>query len=318
MQFAYTVAMPSPHDLDVRKLLLLREFAIHGTVAAVAAHRNYTPSAVSQQLAQLERDVGTPLLRRSGRRLHLTPQGEILARSAGEILDILESARSALDATSTEVQGSVRVAVFQSAALALLPAALRAMALEHPDVRIEVVQHEPEAALRATWARDFDMVVAEQYPGHAAPHHAGLDRRGLTADAIRLALPPESRSLHPVVSLAEAAIMPWVMEPAGAASRHFAEQICRTHGFEPDVRYETADLQAQIRLVEAGVAVALLPDLVWADRSTPCRLVDLPGRPRRTVFTAQREAGLGSPALGAFRTTLERAAVELGQLEPAA
>ncbi|WP_066516424.1 LysR family transcriptional regulator [Curtobacterium ammoniigenes] len=302
--------MVASHELDVRKLLLLREFAIHGTIAAVAEHRNYTPSAVSQQLAQLERDVGTPLLRRSGRRLQLTAQGDVLAASAGAILDILEAARGALEATQTEVQGSVRVAVFQSAALALLPATLRVMAEQHPDVRVEVVQHEPEAALRATWARDFDMVVAEQYPGHAAPHHSGLDRRGLTSDAIRLALPAGDHALVPVEDLATAATMPWVMEPAGAASRHFAEQMCRTHGFEPDVRYETEDLQAQIRLVEAGVAVALLPDLVWADRSTSCRLVELPGHPRRTVFTAQREAGNGSPAIRAFRSVLEHTALE--------
>jgi len=98
------------------------------------------------------------------------------------------------------------------------------------------------------------------------------------------------------------------MEPRGTASRHFAEQLCRSAGFEPDVRYETADLQAQIRLIESGNAVGLMPDLVWTGRSTTCRLERLPGDPRRTIFTAQREAGLGAPALRVFREMLELAA----------
>jgi DNA-binding transcriptional LysR family regulator len=171
-----------------------------------------------------------------------------------------------------------------------------------------MVQREPEEALRETWARDFDMVIAEQYPAHAAPHHPGLDRRALITDAIRLALPAEDAALHQVGSLAEARRMPWVMEPRGTASRHFAEQLCRGAGFEPDVRYETADLQAHIRLVESGNAVALIPDLVWAGRSTSCRLLTLPGTPHRTIFTAQRVAGAASPVARAFRATLEAAA----------
>jgi DNA-binding transcriptional LysR family regulator len=177
-----------------------------------------------------------------------------------------------------------------------------------PDVRVEMVQREPETALNETWARDFDMVIAEQYPAHAAPRFPGLDRRDLTTDAVRLALPPVDTALWPVDSLTAAADLPWVMEPRGTASRHFAEQLCRRSGFEPDVRYETADLQAQIRLIESGNAVALMPDLVWAGRSTTCRLLDLPGDAERTIFTAQRSASALSPAVAALRDALERAA----------
>ncbi|SDQ34504.1 LysR family transcriptional regulator [Quadrisphaera sp. DSM 44207] len=296
--------------LDVRRLVLLRELAVRGTLAAVAQARSYSPSAVSQQLSQLEKETGMPLLRRAGRGVQLTPQAELLVACAGEVLDTLEQAEAALAASLTTVRGRVRVAVFQSAALALVPGALRAVAREHPDVRVEVAQREPEQALHETWARDFDVVVAEQYPAHAAPHLPGLERSPLTSDAIRLALPAPDVALRPVASLAEAAGMPWVMEPRGAASRHFAEQLCRSAGFEPDVRYETADLQAQVRLVETGNAVALVPDLVWAGsgRAAPCRLLDLPGSPRRTVFTAQRVAGSGSPAVRALLGALRDAA----------
>lgn len=97
------------------------------------------------------------------------------------------------------------------------------------------------------------------------------------------------------------------MEPPGTASRHFAEQMCRLAGFEPDVRYQTADLQSQIRLVESGNAVALIPGLLWAGRLPECRLVELSERPHRTIFTAQRAAAQDSGALRAFRAALEEA-----------
>ncbi|GAA0468488.1 transcriptional regulator [Paractinoplanes deccanensis] len=294
--------------LEIRRLVLLRELAVRGTIAAVAEALNFSPSAVSQQLSLLEKEAGMPLLRKAGRRVRLTPQAEVLVASVGEVLDTLERAEARLQASVNTVSGRVRVAVFQSAALALMPATLLAMATRFPEVRVEMVQREPEEALRETWARDFDMVIAEQYPAHAAPHHPGLDRRPLTTDPIRLALPAAEVALHPVASLAEARHMPWVMEPRGAASRHFAEQLCRSTGFEPDVRYETADLQAHIRLVESGNAVALIPDLVWAGRQTSCRLLDLPDLPRRTIFTAQRLAGAASPAARAFREALEETA----------
>jgi len=294
--------------LDVRRLILLRELSIRGTIAAVADAMLLSPSAVSQQLSQLEKEAGAQLTRKAGRRLRLTPQGELLVASAGEVLDTLERAEAALRTSHTTVRGTVRVAVFQSAALALMPTALTMMTRQHPDVRVEMVQREPEQALHETWARDFDLVIAEQYPAHSTPWLPGLHRRELTTDAIHLALPATDAALWPVGTLAEAGRLPWVMEPRGTASRHFAEQLCRSAGFEPDVRYETADLQAQIRLIESGNAVGLMPDLVWTGRSTSCRLERLPGNPRRTIFTAQREAGLEAPALRAFRTMLAGAA----------
>jgi len=297
--------------LDVRRLVLLRELSIRGTVAAVAEAMNFTPSAVSQQLAVLEREAGVPLLRRAGRRLQLTPQAEVLVQAAGHVLDVLDHAQAQVESSLPTVQGRVRVAVFQSAALALMPHALHEMAVDHPDVRVEMVQREPETALHETWAREFDMVIAEQYPAHTAPHLSGLERADLTTDEVRLALPPVDTALAPVSSIEDAEAMPWVMEPRGTASRHFAEQVCRRWGFEPDVRYETADLQTQIRLVESGNAVSLMPDLMWTGRTTTCRLVDLPDRPRRTIFTVVRTAGSSSPAVRELRRALERAAAEV-------
>lgn len=293
--------------LDVRRLRMLRELAIRGTLAEVASALNQSPSSVSQQLAQLEREVGVELLRKVGRRVHLTPQAELLVDHTAAVLERLELAESELAQSYTTATGVVRLAVFQSAALALMPRVLTLLAHEHPQLRVEMTQREPETALTETWARDFDVVIAEQYPGHAAPRHPELDRVHLTGDAISLAVPPAS----PIRDIADAAASPWVMEPRGAASRHWAEQACRQAGFEPDVRFETADLQAHIRLIESGNAVALLPDLVWTERSRSVTLLPLKGDPHRTIFTAARRATVRSPGIVAVRDALAHTAATL-------
>ncbi|NUP74353.1 MAG: LysR family transcriptional regulator [Sinomonas sp.] len=296
--------------LEIRRLRLLRELSIRGTLAEVADALAYSPSSVSQQLALLEKEVGAELLRKSGRRVALTPEALVLVEHTNELLDALERTESALAASRSEVRGTVRLAVFQTAALALMPVALRTLRERHPSLRVEMVQHEPETALHETWARDFDIVVAEQYPHHAAPHYPGLDREHLTLDPIRLAVPPRGSgaAFDGVRRLADAADVPWVMEPHGAASRHWAEQACRSAGFEPDVRYETADLQAHVRLVESGNALALLPDLVWVGRKPSARLLELDGTPHRTVFTSMRASSAGHPVMLAVRSVLEETA----------
>ncbi len=300
--------------LEMKRLRLLWELSARGTVAAVAEALNYSPSAVSQQLALLEREAGVPLLRKAGRTLELTAAGEALVADAEQLLAGLERAEASLHRSHPEVTGTLRVSIFQTALLAMMPRTLRRLRAEHPLLRVEMVQHEPETALHETWARGFDLVVAEQYPGHAAAHFTGLDREPLTGDPISLALPPlgaGDTAFDDASSLADAASLPWVMEPHGAASRHWAEQACRSAGFEPDVRYETADLQAHVRLIETGNAVALLPGLVHIGASHRLRLVELPGRPHRSIFTAARISSAGHPALVAVRRALQIEAAAL-------
>jgi DNA-binding transcriptional LysR family regulator len=248
------------------------------------------------------------LLRKAGRRLQLTPQAEILVRRTEEVLTTLEAADTELAASLSQATGVIRVAIFQSVALALLPAALDVLEREHPALTVVVTQREPETALHETFARDFDLVIAEEYPGHAAPQLAGLDRMPLTTDAIRLAVPPTGTGRLAVRDIREARDAPWVMEPYGAASRHWAEQACRRAGFEPQVRFETADLQAHVRLIQTGHAVALLPDLIWQGVQPSVELHPLAGEPRRTVFTATRVASAAHPAVVAVRDALARAA----------
>jgi DNA-binding transcriptional LysR family regulator len=289
--------------LDLRRVSLLREVHRRGTLHAVARALSYSPSTISQQLSLLEREVGVALLERAGRRVHLTPAGLVLVDGASTLLDDLERLETALAATGDEVTGTVRLAVFQSAALGIVPRALSLLADEYPSLRVEITQREPESALGEVWAREFDLVIAEEYPAHAAPRRRELDRVPLGRDALRLGVSTDSS----VSALVDAASLPWVMEPRGTASRHWAEQLCRMAGFEPDVRFETADLQAHIRLVETGHAVALLPDLVWGGRAPTVTLLALADDPHRTLFTAARLSAAGRPAITAVRDVLARA-----------
>lgn len=301
---------------DATHLRTLREFAMRGTLHETAAALGYTSSAVSQQLAALARAAGTPLTRRVGRRLVLTQAGTALAGAAEEVLAALERARASVAATLTEPHGTVRLAIFQSAALALAPRTLTLMAERAPLVRVEVTQAEPAQALEDTWARQFDVVIAEHYPHHSAPHHPDLLRETLVRDEIRLASAAATEAaasppVRRVRGLAEASALAWVMEPKGAASRHFAEQVCRSAGFEPDVRFETADLQAHLALIAAGHAVALMPGLMTAGAARGLTLSSLDEVAHRTVFAAYRVSSVADPAVAALLDALRAGARDL-------
>lgn len=294
--------------LDLHRLSLLRELSLRGTITAVAATTGLSASAISQHLSTLEREAGVPLLRRSGRTLALTPAAERLVERTEELLATMERAQAELHGDATEVTGTVRLAIFQSAALSLLPGALLRLRETHPEVRVVATQREPAAALEDTWVRDVDLVVAEEYPHHSAPHYPGVERTSLTHDEILLAVPRKGPLADAVETLTDAHGVPWVMEPHPAASRHFAEQQCRLAGFEPDVRFETTDLHTHAQLVENGLALALLPGLMWRARQIDARQVVLPQRPHRTVFSAARSSSRRSGAVVAVRDALLAAA----------
>ena len=294
--------------LDVNRLRMLVELSRRGTLSAVADALSYSKATVSQQLSALEREVGAPLLRRVGRGVQFTPQGNVLVAQAIGIHDQLEHAQVAVAESLTEVTGTVRIAVFQTAAHALLPPALLALQAQHPALRVDVTESDPETSLVGVASRDFDLMLAEQYPGRTRPINADLDRVVLTHDAIMLARTPGAEKADAAAALWATRSEPWVLEPAGTASRAWAEQLCRTSGFEPDVHFEVADLTTHIRLIRAGLAVGLLPELVWAGDAPTVDLTPLPGAPRREIFSSARRVSAAAPSIRAVRRALADAA----------
>jgi DNA-binding transcriptional LysR family regulator len=282
--------------LDLHRLRLLRELQRRGTITAVAEALSFSPSAVSQQLATLERETGVRLLEPFGRRVRLTPQAELLVTHADVLLSEMERAESALAGSLAETTGTLRVAAFQSAVMALIPPALRRTLEHHPRLRVEVTELEPEAALPAMLAGEVDLVVAEEYPGRPLPVVPQVQRTALLEDELLLATPRP----WGVGSLGDLAGRPFVMEPPGTPAREWAVATCRQAGFEPDVRYTTADLKIHLRLVEEQLAAALLPDLSGARETPALRVAPLPGRPVRRLFVAMRQGTAERPSIRAF------------------
>lgn len=291
---------------EVRRLRLLRELQLRGTLAAVAEALSYSPSTISQQLTLLEKQAGVTLLEPDGRRVRLTPYGEVLAAHAARVLDLDESVRAELASVQPGLT-PVRIALMQTAAQAILPRALGLLEERAPGLRVEVAEVPPEVGLFELCARTFDLVVAEQYPGQTRAHIEGVERETLGSDQMRLAV-SVGESAGDLGALRNHA---WVMEPEGTAARQWALQQCRAAGFEPDVCFELADLTAQARLVAAGHAVGLLPDLLWTDFDPSVRLVELPGNPSRELFTAVRAAATNRTGVRAVREALHDAMYEL-------
>jgi len=287
--------------LDLRRLRLLRELARRGTITAVAQALSYSPSAVSQQLATLEKEAGVRLLEPAGRRVRLTAQAELLLTHTEILLEEMERAEAELAQSLNETAGTLRVASFQTAVLTLVPHALSQLERQHPALRVEVTELDPEAALPALIAGEFDLVLGEEYSGFPLPRPRDTERHDLLTDELRLITPTGWNER----SLASLAPRPFVMEPAGTTARQWATAVCRQAGFEPDARYTTTDLQIHLRLVESGLAAALLPDLSGAGERDDVAVHRLPGHPRRQIFSTVRRGAAHHPKIQSFTTALK-------------
>ena len=298
--------------LDVRKLRLLRELHARGTITAVAEAFAYTPSAVSQQLAQLQREAGVPLTERVGRRLRLTDAGVRLAGHADALLGRLEEAEADLQAAAGAVGGTLRVASLQTPLISLIPVAHRLLAERHPALRLELVELE-EDALGALALGELDASVDEEYEFAPRPLLDELAKEELGGDEVLVAVPPE----HPAargggpIALRDLAGDAWISPYEGT---HFARMLvraCRMSGFEPDIRHRCNDALVTLALVAAGAGVGLVPRLARPERheGVVVRRVadhDL----RRTIYVFTRRSGARRPSIEALVGALREGAAE--------
>jgi DNA-binding transcriptional LysR family regulator len=252
---------------DVQRL---RAFALVldlGSISAAASVLGYTQSAVSQQLAALEREVGAPLVDRSQRPLRATRAGEALYPQVERVLAALGGAEAALE----DLRGGttrLRLAAFASALSSFVPAAVRDLRRAHSEVVVQVLQLETHEAVERLRGGDADLAVVHHMPGVAVPETASLDRRRLLVDHLHLVLPEGHRlARRDAVSIADLDAEPMILPrrdtPAGRF-RSVVEQLCAQAGFAPHVAYELDDLPAAQAFVAAGIAVVPMHGLTLA------------------------------------------------------
>lgn len=285
---------------DLHRLRLLREVHLRGTLIAVAAALGYSPSSVSHQLALLEREVGVSLLEPHGRRVRLTAAAELLVSHTGDILLGLERAEAAMTAFTSEVAGTLRVATFQTAAHTLVPDMLDALTLDHPGVTVTVAHIHAHTAIPALHARDFDLVLYEEYPHNPITPHSDVITENLTADPMALLVPADSAA----ATLHDLANAQWVAEPPGTPARTWMTALCHDAGFEPTIAFETPDVLLHARLVSQSRAVALIPQLAF-DPTPSTRT--LPTGEHRTIASAIRRGSEDNRAIAAARHALRDA-----------
>lgn len=274
--------------LDPRRLRLLVEFERRGTVAAVAVAMSYTPSAVSQQLAALEREAGVALFEHVGRRMILTDLGRLLVADGAAVLAALERTEANLERAAGELQGVVRLATISSVGVALLPPALAALNRKHVGLTVEYVEAEAEEALPWLNSGEVDLVVGTRHRlGAAASRY---DERTLCRDPMYVALPVghplASRRSVPIEQLRGA---DWISARAGSAYEDMLLSTCRTiGGFEPNIRHRSDNQGVMVGLIGTG-AVAIVSSLGWPDASSGTVLRPVSrGRLEREIFSAAR------------------------------
>ena len=298
--------------LDPRRLAVLREFAAQGTIARAAQALSFTSSAVSQQLAQLQREAGVELFRKVGRRLELTDAGRTLVARADELRGRVEEIEAELAAQAGEVRGTVRVGAFQTAASALVLPAIEQLADVHPDVRVELLETEAEISLPLLVRGGLDVAIAEEY-GHAPrPRVPELHRDYLEPDEMVLALPRGHAAAagDAAVALASLHETVWVAARADTAFGDMFVRLCRSvGGFEPEIRHRVSEMQMLLDLVASGRVAAVVPALGRPEREPRVAVHRMAeGRFTRALYVSTRASDRRRPSTAAVVDAVRREA----------
>lgn len=286
--------------LDVRRMRVLREVALKGSFSAAAESLAYTQSAVSQQIAALERETGTTLVERGARGVRLTDAGRALVEHADVILARLGDAEAELEAISGLRAGRLRVLAFPSAGATIIPPAIARFRAEHPDVELTLRPGEPDDGLALLRAGDVDIALSIEMPGAKTLDLQGIALEPLLDDHMYAVLPAGHRLAGRTrVRVEELAGEAWIIGSSSGTcpDSRIVAQAFAAAGFEPQVAFQNDDYPAIQGFIAAGVGVSLIPELaLQAIREDVVALPLGPRAPFRRIVAATLADGWDSPA----------------------
>ncbi|MBD3003561.1 LysR family transcriptional regulator [Streptomyces sp. 5-10] len=325
-------------DWTSAQLRSLVELTRRGTITAVAQALGYTPGGVSQQITALEKATGTQLLRRVGRRVELTDAGATLALHAERILTTEAEAVEALERIRNEISGTLRVGLFATAAAEILPPALRQVREKHPGVTVRSRDMDVDEVYDAVAGGSVDLALGLDYPDVPIPRDPSLRVRELSRERFSLAVPTgtmsgrsgrsgrpgqsgrsgrsgqpgrsgqSGRSGRRKVSLADTRDLGWILPSAGSYYGRAVLTACRRAGFEPQVLHEVTDTAATLALVEAGVGVSVVTDLMLRLRPSCLDVLELHETMERHIVVVCRSFAEHRPTVAALVDVLRASA----------
>jgi DNA-binding transcriptional LysR family regulator len=290
--------------LDVKRLRVLHEVARQGSFSAAADALSYTQSAISQQIAALERETGTTLVDRGARGIRMTDAGEALVKHADAILTRITDAEAELEAIAGLRGGRVRLASFATAGSTFVPHAIATFHEQHPEVEILLKESDPEDSVPALKAGQLDIAIL--FEPHGAGDLSDLEQVHLLEDPMSVVLPED----HPLAAKAKVRLKDlsdesWVQTTSSCPCGVIVADQCRAAGFEPRVAFESDDYLTVQGLVAAGVGVAMIPSLGLAAYRPDVAIRPLIGaNPKRDIFAATLPCGRRAPATQAMLDVL--------------
>jgi len=246
--------------LDAQRLAVLTEVAHAGSIAGAAQRLSFTPSAVSQQIGKLERDLGCRLVDRHPRGVTLTPVGQALLSHAESVTGELRSAEQTVQAMLGAQPSCLAVGTFASAGQTIVPRALAVFRRRHPGTALTLLDIEPPDGYGLVTSGDVDLLITHRYPGMPLPNAGGLTRQLLSRDPLRLVLPADHpKAASSQIAIADLASEEWISGGTGIPNRVCLEQAALSAGFQPHVAYQTRDYQVTLALIDAGLGISLVP-----------------------------------------------------------
>ncbi|SFA81266.1 DNA-binding transcriptional regulator, LysR family [Amycolatopsis marina] len=300
--------------MDLRRLRVLRVLAERGTVTATAEALHLTPSAVSQQLRQLSRELGVELLRPDGRRVQLSPAARVLLEHTDRLYEQWEQVRAEIAVSEGVPRGRLGMCAVSSAIAALLAPAVTRLRAVYPELRVFISEEESADCFQLLLTEESDIAVILPTPDTPPMTDPRFEHRSLLEDPQDLLVPRGHRlAREDGVELADAAGERWIVKQRHNDTFPLLLAACAAAGFTPDVAHSAKEWFAVSALVAEGLGVCLLPRLVPIPERYPVMRVPLRGSPipARRIVACVRRGSAEQPAVAAgLRVLGEVAGVE--------